>query len=80
VLALHAEYPDGVNQATTLDHGALDFHRTTGCVDRAGKFDHSTVTRVLDYTAAVFDDFGIKEFAIAVVRRALRHKDRLDLS
>jgi hypothetical protein len=31
------------NYSITLSHGTLDFHGATGCVDRTGKLDQSTV-------------------------------------
>ena len=51
------------NGGVALGHGTLDFHGTTGCVDRARKFHQSTVTRGLDDTAAIFRHRGIDQFA-----------------
>src|ERR1017187_2454016 len=59
-----------VNSSVTLSHDTLDFDCTTGCVDRARKFDQSTVTRGLDDTAAMFRDLGIHQFAAADLERS----------
>jgi hypothetical protein len=48
---------------------ALDFHGTTGCVDRARKFDQRTIPRGLYDTAAIFRDLGIDQFAAASLER-----------
>src|SRR6516225_9603020 len=47
------------NYSVTLSHRMLDFDGATGCIDRTGKFDQSTVARGLDHTTTMFRDLGI---------------------
>ena len=57
------------NCSVALCHGALDFHGATNGIDRARKFDKSTVTCGLDDTAAMFRNLGIDKFAAVSFER-----------